>query len=56
MNGRRGICGLEGSNIFVSSPPFPAPSSCPMSTASTQAQVFMFQKLSNSLMPPAEDA
>jgi len=39
MNGRRGVRGLEGSNIFVSSPAFPsltspAPSSRPMSTAS----------------------
>jgi hypothetical protein len=45
MNGRLGVCGLEGSNIFVSSPHLPL-----------QAQVFKFQKLSNSLISPIEDA
>jgi hypothetical protein len=67
MNGSRGVCGLDGSDIFISSPlfpslPSPAPSSRPVSTAShihytpSQAQVFKFQKLSNSLVSPVEDA
>jgi hypothetical protein len=62
MNGRRGVYALEGSNIFVSSPPSPAPSSRPMSIAShthntrSQVQVFKFQKLSNSLISLVEDA